>query len=436
MAIWAVSGHTKRGQFHVRPVRNPICMICVGVWVLVALTLSSTAFAAGTIRFAGTFSSFVDGMEDVIKRFEEETGITVEILPSMDNSMAERIVTMAAGGIAPDVLYSHSRIVKELSEMGLLEPLDARVERDGVDLDAFAPLAVEYLRHDGLLYALPSAINPNPFYTNNALLERAGVPPLPTTWGDGSWTFNDFVEVTKRLTVDTNGDGTPNLYGFSNGTAVESLLSFFDLQWTDESRTRFLGAEPAQVEAMTQIASLYTQHGVVNPSGFGGSGGFRDGGSAIAYAHGGVVNTLAEDGFPRWTLAAIPFAKKTYGSVHNWAVYKDSPQADLAWELVKYLAYNQEGNQYFSAVENRVPTLRGSAQPFLERMIELAPESNPQVLIGAMDYIWHYRLSEGLNGLEASNYLRTVSQEVVTGNKSVHGAYSEAKPVIEGILAQ
>src|SRR5690606_2370268 len=122
--------------------------------------------------------------------------------------------------------------------------------------------------------------------------------------------------------------------------------------------------------------------------------------------------------------------------VHNWSVFRGSPKAETAWELVKYLAYNPAGNQRFSSVENRVPTLRGSWQPFLERVNQIIPDSHPEVLIGAMDYIWSPRLWEGLNGFEALTYLRSVTAEIIAGNKSVQAAYTEAKPVIEGILAK
>ena len=407
--------------------------VIVGLVALCALALPFAALGAERITLAGTYHTFTDGLDELLAEFARETGIEVEKLPAMGNDMAGQIVTMAAGGVAPDVLYSHSRIVKELSELGLLRPLDDLVARDGIDLGQFAPLAISYLYHQGRLYALPSAINPNPFYTNNTLLDQAGVDRLPTAW-DQSWTFGDFVETLKKLTRDTNGDGTSDVYGFSNGTGLDNLLSFFDLPWTDETRTRFLGTEPAQIEAMTLLASLSLEHGVVNPGGFARPGGFRDGGSAIAYAHGGEVNTMVQIGFPNWSLAAIPFAKKTFGTVHNFAIYRDSAQADAAWKLVTYLTYDPRGNEAFAKLENRVPALRGMGASYLERISALAPGSRPEVLLGAVDHIWHHRLAEGLNGLEASTELTAAMEAILDGRKSVEAALTEAKPVIEGIL--
>ncbi|GAB4000460.1 hypothetical protein GCM10029992_32440 [Glycomyces albus] len=58
----------------------------------------------------------------------------------------------------------------------------------------------------GAKYAVPTGFVPLAVYYNTALFDAAGVTGFPQTW-------DEWVEVAKRLTIDESGDGTPEQYG-------------------------------------------------------------------------------------------------------------------------------------------------------------------------------------------------------------------------------
>ena len=59
-------------------------------------------------------------------------------------------------------------------------------------------------------YELPYSWNPMVIYYNTARLQEAGLEPPPS-----DWTRDDFLEYAQALTVDANGDGTPEKYGYA-----------------------------------------------------------------------------------------------------------------------------------------------------------------------------------------------------------------------------
>jgi len=63
---------------------------------------------------------------------------------------------------------------------------------------------------DGKQYELPYSWNPMVIYYNTARLKEAGLEPPKS-----DWTRDQFLEYAQKLTVDANGDGTPEKYGYA-----------------------------------------------------------------------------------------------------------------------------------------------------------------------------------------------------------------------------
>ena len=61
---------------------------------------------------------------------------------------------------------------------------------------------------DGAKYGVPTGFVPLSVFYNKALFEAAGVTEFPETW-------DEWVDAAKKLTVDQDGDGTPEQYGLA-----------------------------------------------------------------------------------------------------------------------------------------------------------------------------------------------------------------------------
>lgn len=124
------------------------------------------------------------------------------------------VKTQLAGGTGAD-LYWMDQNNMALAAEGVFLPLDecladSEAQTAG-DLSDYFPGILAVNQFDGETYGLPWIAQPVVVYYNTALFDEAGVEyPQP------GWTWDDFVEKAKALTLDTDGDGNTDQWGFIN----------------------------------------------------------------------------------------------------------------------------------------------------------------------------------------------------------------------------
>ncbi|MDD4518503.1 MAG: extracellular solute-binding protein [Limnochordia bacterium] len=107
----------------------------------------------------------------------------------------DQILLAFASNVQPDVLMLMPYDVMNLSEMGLLIPLEGYMDRHDFDPDVYLPGAVEPFRVDGKTYAIPAS-GPEPWVIarNRSMFAEAGLADKsPETW-------RELTEVSKKLT--------------------------------------------------------------------------------------------------------------------------------------------------------------------------------------------------------------------------------------------
>jgi ABC-type glycerol-3-phosphate transport system substrate-binding protein len=120
-------------------------------------------------------------------------------------SLGTKLTAAIAAGAPPDASHGQSYMERSLSAKGLLRPLDDVIASIGEDdiLDVVKKL--DY--HDGHYYGLAHAIGVDTIIYRKDFYREAGVSEeSPKTW-------KEWIEILKKLTVDTDGDGTPDRYG-------------------------------------------------------------------------------------------------------------------------------------------------------------------------------------------------------------------------------
>lgn len=153
-------------------------------------------------------------LDPLIERFEAETGIQVESLMVPWAELKERILLAAAGGVAPDVVAVSSDWGAELALLEIFEDLNPYIQRDSsFDYDDVFPAAFEmWQTRDGKQFAFPFDLDISAIFYSKALFNEAGLP-----YPDDTMTWDSMHEMARRLTVDADGDGLPDQYGFANG---------------------------------------------------------------------------------------------------------------------------------------------------------------------------------------------------------------------------
>lgn len=112
-------------------------------------------------------------------------------------------------GTAPDVFLVLEEDFDTLVSTGALKSLDWKLERDKeAELSVFYDAAVQAGKYKNEQYALPFECNPTLMFVNKTLLKKEGIR-LP----DENWTWEDFYDICKKATKDSDGDGKIDLFG-------------------------------------------------------------------------------------------------------------------------------------------------------------------------------------------------------------------------------
>jgi ABC-type glycerol-3-phosphate transport system substrate-binding protein len=406
--------------------------------LLLVLTASSGVVAAEKVTFMGVFLNWGPELEQALANFTARTGIEVELLQGTGwPDMMQKVKTMAAGGIPPDVIYGDNVRIMELAELGLLTALDQTAASKGVNLANYPGVVLDGLRIKGQLYSLPTAVSIYASFYNVDLFDKAGVGSLPTNWASNSLNWDEWVALAKKLTVDANGDGVVDQFGLA-GFGYQggfNMIGMWNATDVTPDRTKYLGTDPSVIRALEFTTKLWTEYGVVG-------GAFLTGTAAIFPAQPVQLNTLLTQARAgnklNWSLGILPKGdvRAAQTGFHSLGLSVDSKNSAAAFELIRYLAYDREGAVLFTRAENRVPVLPETGRDYIQRWNTEFPSGNAQVLVDAIPYLWDWRVISGKGGSEILTLQTEAFNYIRLGQKSVKDAVEFIAPRVQTALQQ
>lgn len=279
----------------------------------------------------------------LVETFEaEHPDIDVEVTVSDWDAYWTGLQTSIAGGDAPDVFAMDGPIFPDYQSRGVLLDLQPYIEADGFDLSALADAGVaHFTTADGGQYGLPRDLNVVPLFYNKALFDEAGI-----AYPDDTWDWDKLVEVGKELTIDADGDGLPEQWGFyTETTDMENFWS--ELVWqnggeivSDDHTQTLLGSDEA-VAGLQFFQDLMYKDGIMaTPDLFAETGDAFEQGLAAMESNGSwLVPTHQAAGidFGIAPLPAGPGGHATSINPTGAVVSASSKNPDAAWEFVKWL---------------------------------------------------------------------------------------------------
>lgn len=291
------------------------------------------------------------------KFYVYQPNIRVFYSPDPEN-LAEKMISDFQTGTAPDVMAGCCDFFPAWAQQDYLLDLRPYVESDldQATLDDWDAAQYKALfTRDGVQFALPKYHGALALYYNKDLFDERRVD-----YPDGSWTHDDYQMAMKRMTRDTAGDGTPDVWGSMIDVGWERLqvhVNGWGGHFVDpDDPTKSKMAEPESLDALewvrqrmwadrTMASSLDIKNLPVRE----------------AFVHGQLA--MVEDG--SWSLKDIletttfrvgvapfpagPRRKATLATTDGFGIYAGTKSPDAAWELLKFLISPDYGRAMASA---------------------------------------------------------------------------------------
>ncbi|GAB2894951.1 ABC transporter substrate-binding protein [Streptomyces mayteni] len=302
---------------------------------------SSGTDAASQTEDSLVWSMWISGSEDqaawqeVADAVSAEGGPEVTIQGSPFTDYWTKLRTQLSAGDAPCVVSIQSLRAANFTDV--LMPIDSLAEEAGVDLSEFDQTALDGMRVDGDLYALPYDTGPVVMFYNQDLFDEVGAePPRP------GWTLDDFEAAAARFAEA----GTPILASSVEDLFVESLILGHNGGRVIAEDGTLDATNPAFAEGLDWMASL-VEAGQATQAGSdssaddnayvnGQAGMYIDGPWSLLTQKSRVDFTLGVTTIP----AGTP-GPSTFSAGSGFGVSKECAYPDQAFEAIRTMTSEQ-----------------------------------------------------------------------------------------------
>lgn len=285
-----------------------------------------------------------------MKKLYPKVNINMIIVPP--DQVDPKLLSMASAGTPVDVfsMWGDSGFMDYYNK-GLLLELTPYIQRD-IKKEDFIDGVFDIYAVNGKYYSMPQVTNFSQMIVyNKDLFAAAGLPDLPTKWGDPSWTWDKMVEYAKKLTKNY-GQGANAQYGIALSlTDTQQIAYLFggDPFLPETYKTGVADKsnfdDPNVIEALQAISDLINVD-KVHPTPAEAKT-LSQMGPVFKTGKVGMATTLATQAYGnfkdvpfKWALAPLPTAKKSVGTLYNGAYFISgkSKAPEAAWALIKYMS--------------------------------------------------------------------------------------------------
>ncbi len=241
--------------------------------MIVSLVLLSVIGASAVAQVRLTFmwhggAEWQQAMEHMATLFEERNPgikIKVDLLPW--DQWNEKWPIMIAGGTAPDLMGAHPAQLTEMVSWGFFTDVTAWVKNE-VDWDDIVHKWISV--YDDKIVGLPCISDAMAMRYNKDLFAEAGLQTPNELYyqaKEKGWNWEAFVEAAKKLTVDKNGDGRIDQYGFGAAwdTWILTQIRAFGGDIFNKDYTECILNRPEAKRGIKAITDLTVKHHVMLP---------------------------------------------------------------------------------------------------------------------------------------------------------------------------
>lgn len=314
-----------------------------------------------TLRVWGGWGTFTETLDKIIQMFEEAHP-NIRIEKHVVTGDMEGLQVQILGGAAPDIYMVRAENMQHFIKNGLVLDITPYIERD-LNLDDYLP-AWKSMMYNGRYYGVPAeggGYREDAMYVNRDLFAKAGMqPPGPEI--DQALTFQEWIDTAKKLTIDVDGDGTPEQYG----THFRTTRWYFFLPsngvnvFTEDFSDTLIDT-PEAIEVLDYLQQIHYHLKLNAPNSYW----FEERGNVamniLWRPRVAVASETIGDKFD-WSVAPMPAGRA--GSVgltkmNPMAINPSTQHPEEAWAFLRFLL--SEEAQLLNAQEGRATVLKSVA---------------------------------------------------------------------------
>lgn len=326
---------------------RPTARLLAGCVVLLALTLISASAAdvavaqqKVTLRFWMSADPALEAaMDELLQGYMKATpNVTVQRDAFPFNEYHQKLATAFAAGDPPDVFWMDVRTAAFASQGSLLALEKSLTPQNKADIVASGLIEPVW---KGRLYGVPMHELTEGVFVNRTMFEEAGIK-IPQRL-DEAWTWNEFVNIARRLTKRT-GDRT-DVWGFG---VLRHLSDWSILPIIHQNGGRPLSPDltkatgflnsPATAEALRWYQDLFVKHKVISfdpiPEGF-------PAGKIAIFQAPSTYRAVLDKRYPSFRYAVVPMfrGKQCAVTAGGWnvSIAARTKNPDVAWTLADWL---------------------------------------------------------------------------------------------------
>lgn len=379
----------------------------------------------------GTNASSDSYITKLTEKFKEKTGADLNVQLQPWAGAHDKFVTSIAGGTAPDVAEVGTTWTPEFADLGALADLTERVKGENLDLVEGLVTAGTL---DDKLYGMPWYAGIRSFLYNKELFEQAGIDKAPTSWAELDDAIAKLKELDGVIPFPIAGGSQygfiPFIWGAGGELATES----------DGTFTSALDS-PEAIEGIKYYTDLALEKGASTPAAAtwketDSLAQFQDGKIGMIISGSWVPATIKQES-PDFLekVGAFPIPAKDGGIAKSFvggshlAMFEDSENKDLAWELIKLMSTGELAQQW-AEESNFFPGDAKLLDEYLGSDDELVKVFATQMKDGGGSV----PVTPHWGAVEGEQIIPTLLQSVLTGKASAEDAAKTAAEAMNSTL--
>ena len=285
-------------------------------------------------------------IDKAIAKFEHtHPGVTVHYYSGIrKDDYSEWFSRKLLAGEEPDIFMVLGTDFNQFASMGVMKNLETFIEEDAdFEPEKYFTSAFVSGQYESVQYALPYETVPTLMFVNKTLLTQEGID-MP----EENWTWDDFYEICKKVTRDTDGDGVLDQFGSYNYDWMDALCSngggVFNTKGTEAALTDSRVVEA--VKYVRSINDLYGGEKLTQEDFNGGRVAFMP----LTFAEYRTYKTypykIRKYANFQWDCVTMP-AGEQGGNISQvdsllMGISANTKEEKLAWEFLKLLTYDEE----------------------------------------------------------------------------------------------